>query len=242
MLGKWDGGVVFIDLMAGPGICVDRTDQSEFIGSPLLALNTKKAWTQIYLVELDVQLRQALEQRVAQQPRSNTVQIIAGDSNSAGVIARLRTASEGALAVAFVDLIGQEIAFDTIRQLTTGRSIDLWFSFPELDLRRNATLAPRDMDHAARWTRFFGTEEWRPIVEQRRPRAALVELLKLYRRQLEALGYITEVSKLPMKNSLGATMYRPLFASKNARGIDFFHKSLLRDAGAPKPATLFDLG
>lgn len=232
----------FLDLMAGPGRCEDRSDDSEFPGSPILALNTKKPWNRVHLVERDDDLRSALTLRIAKEPRASTAAIIAGDSNDPRIIQQLRDATYGrrVLGLAFIDLIGQEIAFDTIRALSDARKIDLWFSFPEMDLKRNATLAPRDDDQAARWTRFFGTDAWRPITLDRRPRHALIGLLRLYRQQLESLGYKTDVSALPMKNSRGATMYRPLFASRDDRGVDFFRKSLLK-SGVERPATLFDL-
>ena len=176
---------------------------------------------------------------MSKEARRDTATILDGDSNSPGIIQRLRDGSEGALALAFVDLLGQEIAFETIRALTRDRRIDLWFSFPEYDLRRNATLAPRDDDQAARWTRFFGTEDWRPIVKASRPATALVGLRKLYERQLASLGYLAAVSRLPMTNSRGKSMYRPMFASRDPRGIDFFKKAL-QNSGVPKPATLMD--
>jgi three-Cys-motif partner protein len=239
MPGKWKG-LVFIDLMAGPGLCVDRTDNSEFVGSPLISLRTKKPWSKVYLVELDEATRTALQQRVAAQPRAATAEVIVGDSNAPSVIARLRTAADGVLSLAFVDLIGQEVAFDTIRALTAARHIDLWFSFPEMDLRRNATIAPGDAEEAVRWTRFFGTDAWRPIVSSRRPGPALIQLRELYLKQLASLGYLTEFSRLPMKNSLKRSMYRPLFASRDSRGIDFFRKAIQK-SGISHPATLFDL-
>jgi three-Cys-motif partner protein len=239
MTGKW-AGLVFMDLMAGPGVCVDRTDRTEFPGSPLIALGTRKPWTKVCAVEVDPTLRAALEQRVAKEARASLAEVIAGDANSAGIISRLRDASERMLALAFIDLIGQEIAFETVRALSRDRSIDLWFSFPEYDLRRNATLAPRDDDQGARWTRFFGTDEWKPIVMERRPGHAVVNLRRLYERQLEGLGYLTEWSRLPMTNSRGKSLYRPLFASKDPRGIDFFRKALSTKPDADKPPSLAD--
>ena len=221
MTGKWTG-LVYIDLMAGPGICLDRTDATEFPGSPLIALSTRKPWTRVMLVELDDALREALVTRVGKQERVGSVTVLEGDSNQPGIISRLRAASEDMLGLAFVDLIGQEISFETITKLVEGRNIDLWFSFPEYDLRRNATLAPRNKDQAERWTRFFGTEDWRPIVAKRRPAHALVDLGRLYESQLQGLGFLTGVSRLPMINSRGKSMYRPMLATRDKLGLDFF--------------------
>jgi len=239
MASKWSG-LVFVDLMAGPGICIDRSDGSEFIGSPLRALQTRQPWTRALFIESDDALRDALEQRVAKAPRANSATVIPGDSNSSAVIQRIRDVTDGSLSLAFVDLLGQEIAFDTIRALSINRSIDLWFSFPEYDLRRNATIAPRGGDEADRWTRFFGTDAWQTITRSRRPAQALVGLRRLYQEQLATLGYLTAVSRLPMTNSRGKSMYRPILAAKHPRGLDFFGKALL-DRPASEPARLFDL-
>lgn len=229
MSAKWSR-LVFLDLMAGPGLCVDRTDKQEFSGSPLLALNTKKPFHGAYFVESDPELRAALVRRVSTQPRREIAEVIEGDSNTPSVIAKLRAVTEDSLSIAFVDLIGQEISFETIRALTQNRDIDLWFSFPEMALSRNVPIAPDDPDEANRWTRFFGTDQWRPIVTRPRPGQAIVELRALYRQQLKSLGYESELSRLPMKNSRRRSLYRPLFASRHARGLDFFAKALMRDS------------
>jgi len=229
MSAKWPR-LVFLDLMAGPGLCIDRTDKQEFSGSPLLALSTKKPFHGAYFVESDPELRAALERRIATHPRRGIAEVLDGDSNTSRVIAKLRSVTEDSLSIAFIDLIGQEISFETIRALTQNRNLDLWFSFPEMDLRRNVPVAPDDPDEADRWTRFFGTDQWRPIVTRARPGQAIIELRALYRQQLKGLGYESELSRLPMKNSRGRGLYRPLFASRHARGLDFFGKALQRDS------------
>src|SRR5687767_9534012 len=43
----------YIDLMAGPGLCMIPESGDEFPGSPLLALQSQPAFSEVVLVELD---------------------------------------------------------------------------------------------------------------------------------------------------------------------------------------------
>src|SRR5438045_2531983 len=49
--GKWDG-LMFIDLLAGPGIDIDKRSRAEFPGSPLIALETTPQFDRLFLGDL----------------------------------------------------------------------------------------------------------------------------------------------------------------------------------------------
>lgn len=231
MKARWDR-LVFIDLMAGPGMCVDEKAREEFPGSPLLALRTKYPFKAVYLVESHARCHAALTARVAAEGRAHSAVIIHGDANELATIDRLRRECAHSLALAFVDLIGQEVSFETICRLTEDRSVDLLFSFPEMDLKRNTWNVSDIEREAHRWTRFFGTEEYRPIVRSFQPHEAVEHLRALYVRQLESIGYTYhEFAALPMRNSKGRSMYRPLFASKHPKGLSFFRKIAPKRSG-----------
>jgi three-Cys-motif partner protein len=59
MKGKWKG-LTYVDLFAGPGLCVVEDTGEELRGSPLLALDTKKPFDTILCVEQDDEARDAL--------------------------------------------------------------------------------------------------------------------------------------------------------------------------------------
>jgi three-Cys-motif partner protein len=234
MAEKWSHDLAFLDLLAGPGMCRDADTGREFPGSPLLALRTKTPFRTVALVERDPECAAVLRRRVHEEPRAATAVVIEGDANAASTIAALRHESVGCLSFALVDLLGLDVGFETIAALTSERQTDLLFSFPEMDLSRNRTHAlGADAD---RWTRFFGTGAWRPIVHAQR-RDAVLRLLEVYRNQLATIGYQTKPLRLPLKNSRGGALYRPLFASKHPRGIDFFTKVSAIDPGGQQ--TLF---
>lgn len=232
MFGQWKGALVFLDLMSGPGLCVDRETRAEFPGSPLLALRTPRAFRSVVCVEADEACAAALHARLSTEPRGATATVVHGDANAASTIAQLRAHADRSLAFAFVDLIGQEVTFETIRALTAGRNVDLLFSFPEMDLQRNSPLA-QAVD-AERWNRFFGTTAWQTIVAGPR-HGRVLQLRTLYEQQLQTLGYSTLANRVPMKNSRGRSIYRPLFASRHSRGLDFYRKTSAFDPGGQRP-------
>jgi hypothetical protein len=68
MAPKRDGGLwealVYIDLLAGPGIDMDRNSGREFPGSPLIALRTTPPFDRIFLGDAHGETVQALQQRI----------------------------------------------------------------------------------------------------------------------------------------------------------------------------------
>jgi three-Cys-motif partner protein len=155
---------------------------------------------------------------------------ITGDCNDTAVIAAVREELRQSLGLVFVDLVGLNVWFETIRVLTQDRSVDLVVTFPDMDLTRNATQA--DVD---RWNCFFGSTRWRDEVERWRrrqqPAGSVAALLaRLYQRELrERLGYVHSATQRPMVNSCRAAMYRPLFASRHQKGLYFWREACRKD-------------
>jgi three-Cys-motif partner protein len=231
----------FIDLMAGPGLCKIESDGTEFDGSPLIALKTKDAFDTVVLVENEQALVDALKVRVVAGDCRPSPVIIQGDCNTPTVIDQVRSAvPPGALTLAFLDLIGLNIAFTTIQRLTAGRKCDLIITFPEMDIIRNALRVvdgDTDEEQEADWEAFFGTPAWRKVIEQWRhdPRGERVSepLIRFYTTQLATLGYQTDASLPSMRNLKGRSIYRLVFASKDARGIDFWKKTSAASQSGP---------
>ena len=78
------------------------------------------------------------------------------------------------------------------------------------------------LDQKLRWTAFFGTDDWIPIVTRFGPALRVRSLQRLYERQLQEIGYDFTQFVGSMKNTRRRTLYRPLFASKNKLGAKFF--------------------
>ena len=135
---KWSRRA-YVDLFAGPGVCVDSDAHSFFDGSPLLAL--AQPFTDHVYVDLDATATDALAKRVAARGRDRKVTIITGDCNVVidQVIEALPT--RDCLAFAFIDPSNWEISFETIRRLAEGRKIDLLVTFHAQNMKRASTVA-----------------------------------------------------------------------------------------------------
>jgi three-Cys-motif partner protein len=220
MKNKWDR--VYLDLMAGPGRCVEDDTGAGFDGSPLLAVNQKVPFTEIVLVEGEPILAAALRRRV----QSNAL-VVGADCNDPAVIEQLRDRlGSGRLGLAFADNLGLDVTLATLRSLTEDRKIDLCITFQVGDLKRNLRRALTGAD-AARWTAFFG-EGWKPIADAAERRNLAAEetanaLLDFYGQQLGGIGYShVRHSRRVMKNSRSVGLYRLLLAGKHERAVQFF--------------------
>lgn len=220
----------YVDMMAGGGRCVLKRSGLEFDGSPLLALACKPAFTSLVFVESDSRLFDALTARTSAE-RSRT-HLILGDCNETSVIEQIRSAIPAtALSIAFIDNLGLDVTFDSIRRLTTGRRIDLVITFQISDIKRNAERALAGAERGARWDRFFGTPTWRQAVADfeamRRPAPDLGGALEnFYAERMATIGYANR-SQLnrSMKNTRNAPLYRVMLFSKNPLATKLFEAS-----------------
>jgi three-Cys-motif partner protein len=219
----------FVDLMAGPGRCILEHSDDEFDGSPLRALKCEPPFTSVLLVEYVPKLLAALRTRTAAY--GSRVQILKGDCNDPDVIKRIREAvPSNALTLAFADMLGLDVKFETLKQLTRARRIDLAITFQVSDLVRNVPQILKGQANGQRLDVFFGTSEWRKTVadaEQGRLQTTAIgdALTDFYIKRLATLGY-TNVQPLHrlMKNTSNAPLYRLVLAGKHERAAEFFSK------------------
>lgn len=208
-------GLSYIDLFAGPGMCVLSGSGQRVEGSPLIALSYP-FWRYAF-VEKDAADADALRQRVQAHRNGSRAQVIVADCNEAVEDVR-RQMPERGLTFAFIDPTAWQVRFETIRRLVDGRRVDLLVTFHIMGMRRNADRPMKIIDD------FFGTPAWRPIVARQHLPAS--DLLNVYRRQLEGIGYVFDdtAPAVPVRNSKDAPIYYLLFASKHKRGYDFWRK------------------
>lgn len=121
MAKKWR--MVYLDVMAGPGLCKIKETGEEFPGSPFVALDYD--FHKFILIEDDLQLANALKQRVARRPKSRYVDVIGKNWTEVLQEGRLRF-SDGTLVVAFIDPTGiSQVPMKAMLELTKSRHIDL---------------------------------------------------------------------------------------------------------------------
>lgn len=233
----------FIDLMAGCGLNAIAgsalRQQIEFDGSPLIAKKCTPGFTSMVFVESEPGLQAALTTRLGGDPRAT---IIAGDCNDTATVTAIRRTVPGtALGIVFVDNLGLDVRYSTLRQLTANRRWDLVVTLQVSAMRRTVHLALTDAAQGVRFDEYFGTSQWRQLVadvEARRVPERNVgrALSQLYLLQLAALGYVHQTElRRPMRNSRNATLYTVQLLSRHPLGAKLF------DAVSPRgEKMLFD--
>jgi three-Cys-motif partner protein len=227
----WPGGLAYVDLFAGPGICRIRDTGKKVPGSPLLAALAAKPFRSIQVCELDVAHADALGKRLAAKVPVGRFEVHCGDCNDKinDIAARLPA---GALSLAFIDPEGLHVWFETIEKLATCGQVDLLILFADdMDIVRNVDLYYSQKD--SKLDRMLGSgSTWRTQWDQlsNRSRTNICRLFaNEYEKQLrDRLGYVVFREKsLPDSRPF----YRLIFASKHQRGAEFWDKITRRHRG-----------
>jgi len=117
-------------------------------------------------------------------------------------------------------------AFETIRKLAYNRKIDLIINFHEgMGIRMN--LGQYTKADANALDRFMGSSRWKGPYGRSLKSFDQVcsEIAKEYLGNLRSLEYIAVDSDwIPVKTDQNTLLYYLLFASKDPRGNDFWHK------------------
>jgi three-Cys-motif partner protein len=215
MKGKWNG-LTYVDLFAGPGICVVEDTGEELRGSPLLALDTRRPFDTVLCVEQDDEARDALAQRVRRHERGSTVQVLPGDSNAiigdiVGMMPR------DFLSLAFIDPEGVSgLHADTMRALANKRLfVDLIVLFPQgMSVNRN------------RW-QWVGAVEDTPLdrLLGREWRAKVTPEVAQFMDLMRTIGFtFVQSAGCAFRNRRGAQLYYLVFASKSGTAATFWAK------------------
>jgi three-Cys-motif partner protein len=208
----------YIDLFAGPGICIVEKSGEELLGSPLVALTTPTPFSHYYFNDTDTQSIQALQIR-ANKYKTTNVKCFNKDCDSV-IVELLPQLPKNSLDFCFIDPFKWEIKFDSIRKLTENRRMDLAITFHVGNMKRVANDPPVELRH------FFSDETW--ISEYRQAKEVRKStgraLLDAYERGLSKLGYLAVKDYILQVNSNNVPLYHLVFASKSARGTDFWDK------------------
>jgi three-Cys-motif partner protein len=152
--------LVYLDVMAGPGLCKIRESGEEFPGSPFVAMD--HGFHEFIFIEGDPQLADALKQRVARHPKSSLVQVIPEDWVEVLNSGRLRF-DPGMLVVAFVDPTGiSQVPMGAMLQLTANPRIDLLVTIQHsLGITWNVPQYVRSDSEQTALDAFLGSNDWR---------------------------------------------------------------------------------
>jgi three-Cys-motif partner protein len=217
---------VYIDLFSGPGRDIVESSREEIDGSPINAFKARTPFTQLIFNDSDGDAIAALRKRVEALNGANasylTLDCNVAARKSAEALEAIQ--SRSVLALCFVDPTNWQIQFSSIARLTREHRVDLIVAFQSGMMKRAAHAKPQEI------TAFFGDDPADPAWWHRyhaaqgsggRTRA----LLDHYCDRLRTLGYCDfnyEVS-VELDND-GIPLYQMLFASKHAKGEEFWRK------------------
>lgn len=217
---------VFIDLFAGPGLCVNEDTQTEFLGSPLRAINIRDRFTQYIFNDINPASIAALRRRVASLNEPPAPVYFTQDCNN--VISGLREVlppANDSLELAVIDAWGWEMSFDALALLTKGRRMDIIVTFPIGFIKRNWKLQLDRLD------KFLGGDGYKEAffgaMGQDSGKASRI-LLDYYESRLGDIGYAYPNDEVWIPNTKQVKLYHMVFASKHPRGNDFWQKIINR--------------
>ncbi|HEV8605559.1 MAG TPA: three-Cys-motif partner protein TcmP [Tepidisphaeraceae bacterium] len=229
---SWKGGLAYVDLFAGPGVCTIEGTGRRIPGSVLIAANAPKPFDVILASELQRNLADALRARLASTPAAQTSHVLVGDCND--IVHQIaRKIPDRALTLAFIDPEGLHANFETIRAIASRGRVDLLILFADrMDIVRNVDLYERQP--RSKLDEFLGAaSKWRekwPQLLNRTGDAVARFFANEYKTQLQQELRYQKFGEKEMRSANGP-IYRLIYASKHERGLEFWDKVTGRDRG-----------
>jgi len=241
MVGKqrWPGGLAYVDLFCGPGICQIRETSKRVPGSPLVAALAPKPFSTMVLVDKDPRLAQTCRARVQRCQPAGIVSVLEGDCNEL-IDEVVDQIPERALTLAFVDPTGLDIRFTTLERLARHRRVDFLLYFADaIDLIRN--IDRYEKLPVSKLDQMLGAEfDWRrewTSLENRSAENVKRLFSRLFRQQLEERAGYQGFREREIRGPHGP-LYSLIYASKHERGLQFWDKVTRRDRSGQRE--LFD--
>jgi len=222
---KWCKGHHYIDAFAGAGIHISKATGGFVAGSPLNALNTKPAFTNYHLIDLDSGKTENLRKMAANIPSAKIYQ---GDCNKILLeeVFPLLTRERFTRGLCLLDPYGLHLNWEAMRKAGELGTVEIFLNFPVADINRNALWRARDKvkpEQAARLTSFWGDESWREIAYDTHSdlfahptKNDNETIAEAFRKRLKSVaGFKHVLDPVPMRNKSNAVVYYLYFASPN---------------------------
>jgi three-Cys-motif partner protein len=216
--------LVYLDVMAGPGLCKMEDTGEEFPGSPFVAL--EHDFAEYILIEESPELAQALKQRVASHAKARKIRVIGENWVDVVDSGRLKF-DASTLVVAFVDPTGvSQIPIAAMRKLAANPKIDLLVTIQHrLGIVWNEPQYRKSTSGQTALDEFLGDADWRTWDSKDASEFGRLAV-EQYCSKLEREGFrTTRHVSVPEANPL----YRFTLFSRHPRGEDFWLKVLKTD-------------
>jgi len=227
----WPGGLVYVDLFGGPGVCTLKSGK-RMPGSALIAAYARKPFSKIIVCEKNAKFARTCEVRLRNSATASECHVLPGDCNKlAEKVASM--IPDRALTLAFIDPTGLHAHFKTIQTLSTDRRADLLILFADRqDIVRNVETYAKQ-GSASNLDKVLGPDSnwqelWRELPNHTSEKVCDL-FTEIYKRQLERhLGY--RFFEQETMSSSQSPLYKLIFASKSERGLDFWQKATRKHA------------
>lgn len=235
---------VYIDAFAGAGIHISKTTGELITGSPLNALCIDPPFREFYLIDLNKDKTNALQKTTGDR---KDVHVIPGDCNEiliSDVFPKVKW-EDYRRGLCLLDPYGLHLNWELIKTAGRMKSIDLFLNFPIGDMNRNVLRRDPDKVDASqipRMNAFWGDESWRDIAYttekdlfEKLEKEDNETIARAFKKRLRNVaGFKNVPDPIPMRNSIGSTIYYLFFASQkdvaNKIVLDIFRK--YRNRGA----------
>lgn len=233
---------IYIDLMAGEPENFDKNTGERFDGSARLALAATPSFTRFAFGEMPGNAEK-LRVDLAERFPHRQFRVYPGDCNET-VNQMLADLSDVAWAptFAFLDQQAREIHWETIRLIAEFRrgktKAEQWILCSPAMVIKGA-LGTNGDTFSGEVDRFYGTTEWRRILEARKdgrldPPDFRAEMVNLLRWRLEVvLGY-KHTARIPMRMHNNVDIYDMVFATDHSVGLKIM-SSLYQRAAEREP-------
>lgn len=225
----------YVDGFAGPGIN-QMPDGTARNGSPLIALNTRPAFTHHFLVEKHKKAFNALQDHVQRHGMAVHTTLYNADFNEVidDILVQLPTYAPTFF---LVDPEGLDISWQTMQKIGRRKKADVFILISSSGIARN-------MQHENLLTRFFGDESWREIphrITQGEFGAAALRdeaFTRHYVEKLKTLGFDHAEYFLMAVTAKNRVLHVWTFVAKHEVAIKIAG-DVMRDLGSGLQDTLF---
>lgn len=216
--------LVYLDVMAGPGLCKIKETGEESAGSPLVALDHE--FDRFIFIEDTLELAEALKQRIAKHPKAKRAKVIAESWLEVAKSGRL-VFDNKTLVVAFIDPTGiSQVPLWAMLELTRNPKIDLLLTIQHsLGITWNVPQYLKSTSGQTALDGFLGTKDWRKW-KWTEPSQFTLRAIDCFSNRIQQEGFIgTRHVSVPE----GQPLYRFTLFTRHDLGEKFWNEILKID-------------
>ena len=219
----------YIDGFADAGVHISKQTKEYIPGSPTNALNIEPPFSKFHFIDLDGIKAESLKQLTKNNPK---VDVYEGDCNQiliSKIFPQIKYSNFNR-ALCLLDPYGIHLNWEVIYTAGQSKAIEIFLNFSVMDMNMNVLWnKPDRVDQRQidRMNAFWGDESWREAAyeqqqglfdkyEEKTSNKTIVEAFRNRLKTVAGFGYVPE--PLPMRNTIGATVYYLFFASPNKTG------------------------